>query len=149
MACKLLVAARGIQFPDQLLNPGALHWKHRVLAPGSPRKSLHLFFICHFFKPSCSPGSQWTTCLLSPPLKAGETFTSDSPYPPLIRTELCASQHLNFFNVLHLYPVVAELAVLALPRNGLRRRQWHPTPVLLPGKSHGRRSLVGCSPWGR
>ena len=31
----------------------------------------------------------------------------------------------------------------------MRRRQWHPTPVLLPGKSHGRRSLVGCSPWGR
>ena len=30
----------------------------------------------------------------------------------------------------------------------VRRRQWHPTPVLLPGKSHGRRSLVGCSPWG-
>ena len=29
------------------------------------------------------------------------------------------------------------------------RRQWHPTPVLLHGKSHGRRSLVGCSPWGR
>ena len=28
------------------------------------------------------------------------------------------------------------------------RRQWHPTPVLLPGKYHGRRSLVGCSPWG-
>ena len=31
----------------------------------------------------------------------------------------------------------------------LRRRQWQPTPVLLPGKSHGQRSLVGCSPWGR
>ena len=28
------------------------------------------------------------------------------------------------------------------------RRQWHPTPVLSPGKSHGRRSLGGCSPWG-
>ena len=28
------------------------------------------------------------------------------------------------------------------------KRQWHPTPVLLPGKSHGRRSLVGWSPWG-
>ena len=27
--------------------------------------------------------------------------------------------------------------------------QWQPTPVLLPGKSHGQRSLVGCSPWGR
>ena len=34
-------------------------------------------------------------------------------------------------------------------RKSGRRRQWHPTPVLLPGKSHGRRSLVGCSPWGR
>ena len=30
-----------------------------------------------------------------------------------------------------------------------RRRQWRPTPVLLPGKSHGQRNLVGCSPWGR
>ena len=29
-----------------------------------------------------------------------------------------------------------------------QRRQCHPTPVLLPGKSHGRRSLEGCSPWG-
>ena len=34
-------------------------------------------------------------------------------------------------------------------REFIRRRQWHPTPVLLPGKSHRRRSLVGCSPWGR
>ena len=31
----------------------------------------------------------------------------------------------------------------------LWRRQWHPTAVLLPGKSHGRRSLLGCSPWDR
>ena len=31
----------------------------------------------------------------------------------------------------------------------LQRRQWHPTPVLVPGKSHGWGSLVGCSPWGR
>ena len=34
------------------------------------------------------------------------------------------------------------------PRMSTWRRQWQPTPVLLPGKSHGRRSLVGCSPWG-
>ena len=31
----------------------------------------------------------------------------------------------------------------------LKRLSTHPTPVLLPGKSHGWRSLVGCSPWGR
>ena len=29
-----------------------------------------------------------------------------------------------------------------------QRRQWHPSPVLLPGKSHGWRSLVGCNLWG-
>ena len=40
---------------------------------------------------------------------------------------------INFFDSIHTYD---------------RRRQWHPTPVLLPGKSHGQRSLVGCSPWG-
>ena len=31
---------------------------------------------------------------------------------------------------------------------GIKRRQWHPTPVLLPGKFHGWRSLLGYSPWG-
>ena len=44
------------------------------------------------------------------------------------------------------------------PRNGQKdlrlmqlttEKAWQPTPVLLPGKSHGRRSLVSCSPWGR
>ena len=38
---------------------------------------------------------------------------------------------------------------LEYPSFEFRRRQWHPTPVLLPGKYHGRRSLVGCSPWRR
>ena len=31
----------------------------------------------------------------------------------------------------------------------IQRRRWYPTPVLLPRKSHGRSSLLGCSPWGR
>jgi len=34
------------------------------------------------------------------------------------------------------------------PVSSLLRRRWHPPPVLLPGKSHGQRSLIGCSPWG-
>ena len=38
---------------------------------------------------------------------------------------------------------------LEVSRMFMRRKWWQPTPVLLPGKSHGRRSLVGCSPWGR
>ena len=38
---------------------------------------------------------------------------------------------------------------LSFTHSFFQRRQWHPTPVLLPGKSLGQRSLVGCSPWGR
>ena len=40
-----------------------------------------------------------------------------------------------------------ELNIIAICR--LWRRHWHPTPVLLPGKSHGWRSLVGCHLWDR
>ena len=41
------------------------------------------------------------------------------------------------------FPIHNQLLELAQ-----RKRQWHPTPVLLPGKSHGQRSLVSYSPWG-
>ena len=42
----------------------------------------------------------------------------------------------------------AAAAAAAAAITHYRRRQWHLTPVLLPGKSHGWRSLVGYSPWG-
>ena len=50
----------------------------------------------------------------------------------------------------HLCMTVSPLSPcdLHLPVCLTQRRQWHPTPVLLPRKSHGQRSLVGCSPWG-
>ena len=41
------------------------------------------------------------------------------------------------------------IMIRILVGEGQQRKQWQPTPVLLPGKSHGRRSLVGCSPCGR
>ena len=44
--------------------------------------------------------------------------------------------------------IVTKFVELQLFRGLRGRRQWQPTPVLLPGKSHGWRSLVGCSPWG-
>ena len=44
---------------------------------------------------------------------------------------------------------LVESRDLEFPRWLSRRRQWHPTPVLLRGKSHGWRSLVGYSPWAR
>ena len=56
---------------------------------------------------------------------------------PLI---LCSSDFLKV-SLLFFFLLVFTLTI--------QRRQWHPTPVLLPGKSHGRRSLVGCNPRGR
>ena len=44
---------------------------------------------------------------------------------------------------------IKHLVQFLVPSKPLWRRKWQPTPVLLPGKSYGRRSLVGCSPWGR
>ena len=49
------------------------------------------------------------------------------------------------FDLLH---SVLQDKICLLLQVFIGRRQWHPTPVLLPGKSHERRSLVGCSPWG-
>ena len=43
---------------------------------------------------------------------------------------------------------IENVIIFKLNYRPLRRRQWYPTPVLLPGNSHGRRSLVGCSLWG-
>ena len=50
---------------------------------------------------------------------------------------VCGSQSASSFPLVVYYWLILEW------------RQWYPTPVLLPGKSRGRRSLVGCSPWGR
>ena len=57
----------------------------------------------------------------------------------LLRAQLLPSATQN-----NCLPFLANLGCIAT-----RRRQWHPTPVLLPGKSHGWRSLVGYSPRGR
>ena len=46
-------------------------------------------------------------------------------------------------------PAVRETQVRSLGWEDPWRRKWQPTPVLLPGKFHGLRSLVGYSPWGR
>ena len=45
-------------------------------------------------------------------------------------------------------PAMWETWVQTLGQEDLWRREWQPTPVLLPGKSHGQRSLVGYRPWG-
>ena len=48
-----------------------------------------------------------------------------------------------------LHKCILDHSTIAPAQFSASSRQWHPTPVLLPGKSHGCRSLAGCSPWGR
>ena len=40
------------------------------------------------------------------------------------------------------------IAKFRLKLKKVGKNHWKPTPVLLHGKSHGWRSLIGCSPWG-
>ena len=63
---------------------------------------------------------------------------------PLIQVWFCLL--LLYHNLTNLFAVPPTFLVSTYCM--CWRRQWHPTPVLLPGKSNGRRSLVGCSSWG-
>ena len=84
---------------------------------------------------------------------------------PRTQTSLSFTISLNLFKLMSIESVMPSNHILCRPlllqpsifpsirvfsnESALnRRRQWHPTPVLSPGKSHGQRSLVGCSPWG-
>ena len=45
-------------------------------------------------------------------------------------------------------PAMQETCVLSLGQEDPLERKWQPTPVFLPGESHGQMSLAGYSPWG-
>ena len=61
------------------------------------------------------------------------------PHPGIKPTSLALQADSSLLS--HLGSLSCLLLLIA-------RHCWQPTPVLLPGKSHGQRSLVGCSPWG-
>ena len=69
---------------------------------------------------------------------------------PIIQSEVSKKEKDKYHILMHIYEsrkmVLKNLFTGQQWRNW--RRQWHPTPVLLPGKSHRWRSLVGYSPWG-
>ena len=72
------------------------------------------------------------------------------PFPPVAPVPFHFSLtkvHLKVFSIA-VSNLFLHVLSLSLSSEVFQRRQWHPTPVLLPGESHGQRSLVGCSPWG-
>ena len=85
-----------------------------------------------FLTPGSLPHPEIKPRTLVSPALAGWLFTTMPPGKP----------QLHFWASL-------EKRLLKSPSLPPQRRQWLPTPVLLPGKSHGQRSLVGCSLWSR
>ena len=137
-----------------------------------PRSSVHGILRARTLEwvsmPS-SRGSSWPrgrTCVSCVSSIAGRFFTVEPPGKPHGRCSVKINS-VNFRNstlgwesnrhmAIHLMQWFLMGAMHGIYRIQIageciqnQRRLWQPTPVLLPGKSHGRRSLVGCSPWGR
>ena len=65
-----------------------------------------------------------------------------------IYTHIYICHKILFKGKNHIYTHTSFGSFLRKDFLGLPYKKWHPTPVLLPGKSHEQRSLVGCIPWG-
>ena len=113
--------------------------------------------LSSYFKCSLHQGNQYH---FFPPIPLVK------PWLISCHSEVCRNMHENFIQQLQgnglrgSREVTKEKKKLATlfkrrieatkkKKKKIRRRQWHPTPVLLPGKSHGWRSREGWSPWGR
>ena len=66
-------------------------------------------------------------------------------FTPPWGVRLCTHTHRHK----HVHTLTFMRFIYFISLNPRNNPLWHPTPVFLPGKSHGRRSLAGCSPWGR
>ena len=108
-------------------------WKDRFFflfySSGPDLNSIKWWGECHCtFLRQCLPFSQWSF--------------------PLIQAWYLCQLVLGTIMLCNKQSSNSEFSKIGLHSPIHGRRQWHPTPVLLPGKSHGQRSLVGCSPWG-
>ena len=125
-----------VSFPVLLIS---IHQKNTFLSAGWEECSAGFLFI---YKPYCVPNNtQFICCVCSLRFKQLSSGKM-SRVPEFLHSAFWGGETglkgdtKNFFKLLS--PTYGKY----------RRRQWHPTPVLLPGKSHGWRSLEGCSPWG-
>ena len=103
-----------------VLSAAFFHWLSTILGHRSPMFCF-FFFLTYFTNiPCCSPSHSVILIESLSWLRLGEYRIKEE--------KQVSSEH-----GIHIW---------------YRKRQWHPTPVLLPAKSHGWRSLEGCSPWG-
>ena len=90
-------------------------------------------------------------------LQCSAFFTAKLSHPYVTTGETIALSRWTFVGKVMclLFNMLSRLVIIFLPRSKCiliswlqSTRQWQPTPVLFPGKSHGQRSLVGCCLWG-
>ena len=91
------------------------------------------------------------SCFFNDPANVDNLISGSSAFPKTSLNNTALSQNLSSLNSCsnNFCVETLEFSIYSIISSTNWRRQWQPTPVLLPGKSHGRRSLVGCSPWGR
>ena len=114
--------------------------------------------------PSAASAELWPQPFLPPAPQEGAGGTGHYPAPTftVISGHFPGHEHLFrlplpcqptaillFGSLAVLFGLFFDVGHFKVSKEHTRRKQWHPTPVLLPRKSHGQRSLVGCSPWGR
>ena len=123
-----------------------LYYKHKdtfILIACFIRNSLYLIISYHYIAPPPSPlpfGNHWLVLLEKAMAPHSRALAWKIPWAE----EPGRLQSMGSLGVRHNWTTSLSLCTFMH-----WRRQWHPTPGLLPGKSHGWRSLVGCSPWGR
>ena len=134
MANQLSCSKACVIFPDQVSNQCPLHWQADFIH--CTTKKVHVILILFFFflPQACGIFVLW----------------------PGMESRALEVKLLNSSEILTTGTISEIPSDVMLIKKGQdprekgtgRRRQWQSTPVLLPGKSHGWRSLVGCSPWG-
>ena len=105
-----------------------LNWTERMCSTQFTHDKIHSTLNCKFHT------SNWLSPNVS--LEFCQTLVL---YQHMVAIDKCSS---------HIHLSIQMLVDIFVDFNKSWRRKWHPTPVFLPGKSHGRRSLVGYSPWG-
>ena len=137
-------------------------WVHNHWAPGSPFVRLGCYPLWLVATLWCASlvmggGVRMEGCVVGLCtvlwLAGGPQGFTWSVLPSKRPGALCSGQEVvNTFCLVgfsHFQNNSGNLHQILLPRYFRWRSQWQRTPVLLPGKSHGRRSLVGWNPWGR
>ena len=113
---------------------------------GPPVKSclILFFYVCFFDPEACDLLASCLGIKPTPLALEVDVLTTGRPGK---------SQCWLFKNVLtihfSLYVDKCKRIIYKMKLINIWRRQWQPSPVLLPRKSHRRWSLVGCRPWGR